>query len=321
MVSIPVRLFKAARRERVRFHHVYQPEAVESAEPETAPDLPVTRRRSDADELSNVRQISRAAAPPEPEERDAPEPEQSDAPEPVSRVRQNVMSEETGAPLRRESLLKGFETEKGQYVVVRPEEIAALRPKTSSDLQILEFVKLAEIDPIFFDVSYYVVPDPGGEKPMALLVKAMQKTGYVAMGTLAMHGREHAVVLRSGAHGPVLHTLFYNNEVRAGQEWRADSEVGEKELDLATKLIGAMETSFDPAKLKDSFEERLRELIAQRAPAPLTGATGGREKPMAPVVDIMEALKRSLAAARKPVQTASGQHATTKAGRKKRAGG
>ena len=126
MVSVPVRLYKAARRERIRFHHVYRP----AAEPEPS---------ASADDLSRFE-----VEPPD---------EPSGDLQPVTRVRQAPLNDSLEAPILRESILKGFESEKDRYVVFEPREIAAIRPKTSSELQILEFVRLEEIDPIYFDAS------------------------------------------------------------------------------------------------------------------------------------------------------------------------
>src|SRR5262249_11161927 len=141
-----------------------------------------------------------------------------------------------------------------------------LRPKTSSQLEIAEFVRLEEIDPIFFETSYYVAPDRAGEKPYALLFQALSETEYAAIGSLAMHGREHATVIRPGKRGLLLHTLFYANEVRADEEQKADPElVTPKELELAKLFVRALAARFEPEKLKDTFEERLQELIRKRS--------------------------------------------------------
>jgi DNA end-binding protein Ku len=292
MVAVPVRMYKAARRERIKFHHVYAPEPEPDPEPEPEPE-PQIRSAGSRGVLREFPKRALQAPPP------APPPNE---PEVVSRVRQTTVADDAETPVARESILKGYEVEKDSFVVLKRDEIAALRPRTSTELQILEFVRLAEIDPIYFDTSYYLLPEKEGEKPFALLVKALQNTGDVALGTLAMHGREHAVVIRSGKQGLTLHTLFYANEVRSDEEWGGSADVAPKELELATMLIRAMEAPFDPAKLKDTFEERLRDLIAKRTPTPAAGASAERGQPKAPVVDIMEALKRSLEAARKPIQ-------------------
>jgi DNA end-binding protein Ku len=176
-------------------------------------------------------------------------------------------------------------------------------------VDISEFVRLQEIDPIYFETSYYAAPDNGGEKAYALLYRALAETGYAAIGSLAMHGREHATIIRPGKRGLIIQTLFYQNEVRAEEEYHTDAAlVNPKELDLAKTLVRAMATPFDAAKLKDTFEERLKELIQARAEEAVSlyerGEGEGPKK--APVVDIMEALRKSLEMAKKPVGTEKG---------------
>ncbi|HEY2012229.1 MAG TPA: Ku protein [Bryobacteraceae bacterium] len=309
MVSIPVRLHKAARRERIRFHRVVsrpaeeslpretedlEEEAAASADEEPEPAVPAPR----------IQESPRGAGP-------IAEPK----PEQVVRVHNTPAPEAAGAPI-----LKGYEIEKNQYVVLQPKEVAALRPRTSTELGILEFVLLEEIDPAYFDTSYYVSPERGGEKPYAILFEALRKSDYVALGTVAMHGREHAVVIRPAARGLVLHTLFYANEVRSDEEYTSDiSLVGAKELELATMLVQALAAKFEPAKLKDTFEERLRELIDTRAQSAVSSEFPQTEPRMAPVVDILEALRKSLEKARKPVKSESGEKKTARPASRRRA--
>lgn len=290
MVSIPVRLYKAARRERIRFHNVYRPERVES-EPEE--DEPVVPERP-------PRNGPRLLAPTGPM-RAADEAELS----PVERVRSVPMaaplSNVPAEPLPKTEILKAFELEKDRYVVFDPREIAAMRPRTSSELAIDEFVRLAEIDPVFFETSYCVAPEDGGEKPYALLFGAMAESGYAALGSFAMHGREHAAVVRPGRRGLILHTLFYATEVRPDAEYSTDASlVAPKERQLAVTLIDALAAPFDPSRLKNAQEERMRALIESRASSAVTASGADRSRPAAPPVDIMESLRKSLAAAKKP---------------------
>jgi len=289
LVSIPVRLHKAARRERVRFHHVYRP--AEISEPPTA-EAEIEER-----------------TPPIPKgkvhELPPPVPVHSDvSAETVARVRNLPAGEFTRAPIEEQQVLKGFEIEKNRYVTFEPGELAAIRPRTSTELTIGEFVRLKEIDPIFFETSYYAAPDRGGEKPYALLFTALAETDYGAVGTLAMHGREHATVIRPGRRGLILHTLFYENEVRANEEYQTDRGLASaKELDLAKMVIRALAAPFDASKLKDQFEERLRELIQSRADTAVSAYEHGEAAKPTPVVDIMEALRKSLEMVRKPPKT------------------
>jgi DNA end-binding protein Ku len=299
MVSIPVRLFKAARRERVRFHNVYRPE-------------PASARVEEEEEEEQEEPPRRGPRLVEPE----PPPAESE-PAPVERVRSMpaMAPEEPGGaaqPLQKDQILKAFELEKDRYVVFEQREIAALRPRTSSELAIDEFVRLAEIDPVFFETSYYVQPDAGGEKPYALLFAAMSDSGYAALGSLAMHGREHAVVIRPGRRGLILHTLFYAKEVRAEGEFTADlSTVAARERQLAVALVDALAGPFDADKLKNTQEERVRALIESRAPEAVPAAGRLSVTSVTPPVDILEALKKSLAAARKPAVSETRPNAQT----------
>jgi DNA end-binding protein Ku len=291
MVSIPVRLYKAARRERIRFHHVYQPQAEPELEEEA--DAPV----------DPPRRGPRLVAPADPT---PVEPEAA----PVARVHTMPMAMPSAGepdaapePVRKQDILKAFEIEKDRFVTFQPREIAALRPRTSSELAITEFVRLAEIDPVFFDVSYYVEPDAGAEKPYAVLFTALVDSGYAALGSLAMHGREHVALIRPGRRGLILHTIFYAKEVRREGEYAADSSlVGPKERGLATMLVDALAAPFEPEKLKNVQEERLRALIESRAESAVPAAGTDAPPKTPPAIDLMEALRKSIAAARKPAQ-------------------
>src|ERR1043166_6493495 len=109
-------------------------------------------------------------------------------------------------------------------------------------MEIVRSVRLAEIDPVFFETSYYVVPDPGGEKAYAILYEALKKTEHVALARVGMYGREHVVIVRPGEHGILAHTMFYTDEIRFENEFRAKVEgVGPKELELAKTFLEAIE--------------------------------------------------------------------------------
>jgi DNA end-binding protein Ku len=286
LVSIPVRLHKAARRERVQFHNVYpisNGHAVQQAASSQVSDS--------AEAQSNIRQFpshSRA-------------PEQGPLPERVGRVHQAFVGEDPSVILDKSDLLKAYELDQDRYVVLSSDEVAALRAKASTNLEIAEFVGLNEIDRNYFDASYYVAPDQGGEKAYALFYRAMVETGCVAIGELVMHGREYAVCIRPGARGLVLHTLFFVNEVRVQEEAPADlGLVDEKELELAKMLVNAQRATFDATKLKDKFKARVLNIIESRTQTAVPGRDAASQRAAAPVVDIMDALRKSLDATRKP---------------------
>ena len=217
-----------------------------------------------------------------------------------SRVKQVLYCQLEDKPIQRSEIVKGFEYEKDKYVVVEDEEIKKVAPKTAKAMEVLEFVKSAEVDPIFFDASYYLAPDEAGEKPYSLLVEALRQSECVGVAKIAMHNREHIVILRPGARGITLHTMYYVDEIRQVEEFRTDtSGVKDKELELARLLIESLLAPFEPDKYKDEYRENLRAMIKAKVEGRQVVETA-TPAVKAPVVDILEALKLSLAEAKKP---------------------
>jgi len=203
--------------------------------------------------------------------------------------------------------VKGYEFEKDRYVVIGKEDIEKIAPKTSTEMQIVEFVRLSEIDPVYLETSYYVSPEGAGEKPYALLFEALRESGYVALAEFAMRRRQHTVVIRPGSTGIIAHTMYYADEIRKSEEFRTDTGLAsKKELDLAKTLIEAMAVPFEPEKFKDTFRENLLALIAARSKSKEVSAAQASSKP-APTMDIIQALQESLAVRRKPVASAPRQ--------------
>jgi DNA end-binding protein Ku len=167
-------------------------------------------------------------------------------------------------------------------------------------MEIVRSVRLSEIDPVFFETSYYVVPDRGGEKAYAILFEALQETQHVALARVGMYGREHVVIVRPGEHGILAHTMFYVDEIRFENEFRANVEgVGAKELELAGTFLEAIEAPFAPEEFKDVYREELQAMIAKKTSEAAVAPTA-QTAAAKPVVDILEALKQSIARARKP---------------------
>jgi DNA end-binding protein Ku len=226
-----------------------------------------------------------------------------------SRIKNVVYCQLEDKPVPRAELVKGYEYEKDKYVVIDDEDIKKVAPQTAKTMEILEFVKTAEVDPIYFESSYYLAPDDAGEKPYALLFEALRRTGYVAVARIAMHNREHVVILRPGPKGILMHTMYYRDEIRQVEEFRTDTSlVKDKELALATNLIESLEASFEPEKYKDGYRESLMSMIQAKVQGREVVETPSPTH-LAPVVDILEALKMSIAQAKKPVRSA-GQPAT-----------
>jgi DNA end-binding protein Ku len=231
-----------------------------------------------------------------------------------SRVKQVLFCQVEDKPVPREELVKGYEYEKGKYVVVDEEEIKSVAPETSRTMQILEFVKMQEVDPVYLDASYYVAPDEGGETPYALMFEALRKSGYAAIAKLSMHNREHVVVLRPGSKGIFLHTMYYADEVRAVDEFRTDTSlIKDKELELATMLISSLAAPFEPAKYHDTYRDNIKSLIEAKVRGKQVVQPTAVEH-RAPVINIMDALKQSLdQMKKKPAQSAPAESAPASA--------
>jgi len=220
-----------------------------------------------------------------------------------SRIKQVIYCQAEDKPIPRDEIVKGYEYEKGKYVVIEDEEIKKVAPRTAKVMEIQEFVKADDVDPVFLESSYYMAPDEGGEKPYSLLFEAMKETKYYAVAKIAMHNREHIVIVRPGERGMVLHTMYFADEVRATEEFRTDtSQVKDRELTLARHLIESLAADFEPSKYHDSYRDNLRKMIEAKIEGHKVVETP--QPHVAPVIDIMEALKKSLEA-RKPPKSAT----------------
>jgi DNA end-binding protein Ku len=213
----------------------------------------------------------------------------------LQRVKQQYYCPADNRVVSRDEIVKGYEFRKDEYVVIEPDEIKKIEPKTAKTMEILEFVKGSQVDPVYFDASYYMLPEEAGRRPYALLTKAMGESDYVAIAKLTMHNREYTVFLRPHEGGMMLHTMYYAEEVKKVEGFGApEVELKEAEIKVANQLIEALADEWDPEKYHDTFQDNLKNLIQ-------TKLEGGKiveaEKPkkLAPVVDLMAALKQSLA--------------------------
>ncbi len=228
LISIPVRLVRAARAERVTLRQLYRIPASSSAldvEDELAP-TPIPGPRPVASGSSH--------------RPDVPEPSEHAEPQ-VAPVRRAAAAQNRDEVLDASAVTKGYEVEPGRYVTLAADELKAIEPKTATEMELLEFVKLSDIDPVYFETSYYVRPEPAGEKAYAVLWKSLRSTGLVAIGKFAMHRREHVTILRSGVSGLIAHTTpHFASEVRTrDEEYKPDTKLvtNAKELELANTLV------------------------------------------------------------------------------------
>ena len=221
-----------------------------------------------------------------------------------SRIKQMTYCQLEDKPIPRSETVKGYEYEKDHYVVIDDEDIKKVAPRTAKVMEILEFVKADQVDPIYLESSYYVAPDEGGEKAYALLFTALKDSGYYGVAKVAMHNREHIIVLRPGAKGILSHTMYYQDEIRQVEEFRTDTSlVKEKELAMAKMLISSLEENFEPQKYHDSYRDNLKKMTEDKIEGRKVVETPSEH--FAPVIDIMEALKKSLAEKRKPATVAT----------------
>ena len=194
----------------------------------------------------------------------------------------------------RSEIEKGYEYEKDQYLMFTKQELEEIEPESAQTMEILSFVKADEIDPIYFDSSYYAEPGEGGARAYNLLLDAMRKTGYSGIAKVTMHGREQIVVIRARDNGFTLHTMFYKNEIRAIAENAKLNEAQLKpaESKLATQLIEALAEPFNPDQYSDSYQQELEKLIEAKAHGKKLEVVPRAKRENVP--DLMSALKRSL---------------------------
>jgi DNA end-binding protein Ku len=204
--------------------------------------------------------------------------------------------------VERSEIVKGYEYEKDQYVLFSDEDLDKIEPDSARAMEILEFVKVDEIDPLYYDASYYLTPEDEGKKAYSLLLKAMEESGYAAIAKVTMHQREHIVVIRAREQGMTLHTMFYQSEIREVAEFTHQDKVVPKEQEkkLAMQLIESLAATFEPEKYRDEYTESMRSLIAAKQKGQEVTATTHTVR--APVIDLMDALRKSINA--KPAASA-----------------
>jgi len=214
----------------------------------------------------------------------------------AARLKQQYICTKDGEVVPRDQMVKGFEFTKDRYVTFTPEELKALEEQSTQAIEVVEFVPIAKVDPVYFDRSYYIGPDKGGAKAYALLSKVMQETGRVALARYAARGKMYLVMLRPLDNGIVMQQLYYADEIRPFADIPIETaDVSPKELDLAKLLVDQRAAdSFKPETYEDDVKKRVLGLIQKKvegedisiAPAE---AGGGQ------IIDLMEALKASLA--------------------------
>ena len=218
-----------------------------------------------------------------------------------ARINQKRVCSKDGEEVDYAHIVKGYDLGGGRYVVIDPEELRGIDPAASRTIDIEEFVDLVDIDPIYFENSYYLVPDNRAEKAYALLVDAMTETGKVALGRFVLRTKQYLVTLRPKDGVLVLSTMLFSDEVIDSGDLEVptadETRPSSRELAMAQQLVESLSAEFDPSKYRDTYREQVQDLIEKKAEGQEI-AEVPEPAAAAPVVDLMAALEASLAAAR-----------------------
>ena len=219
-----------------------------------------------------------------------------------ARIRQKRVDTVTGEEVPYEEIVKGYEITPDRYVVIQPDELEALDPKATKTIDIEEFVDLDEIDPIYYDHSYYLAPTAGGAKAYRLLLDAMRESGKVGIGKVVIRSKQQLCALRPTGEVLTLTTMLFGDEVLSPDrldelESVGEAEASERELRMAEQLIESLSGDFEPERFKDEYRERVLELIERKAAGEEIAVQPTAEEPAA-APDLTAALEASLAAVR-----------------------
>lgn len=222
-----------------------------------------------------------------------------------------------------DEVTRGYEFEKGRFVEVTREELDQANASLTRSIQIVEFVDIGDIDPIYFDKPYYLEPQAGGEHAYGLFAEALAQSEKVGVARVVLKTREHLAAVRPLGHAMTMQTLRFSHEIVAMNSLRVPEASGAspKEMELAETLIGTMSSSFDPSKYKDEYREQLLEVIQKKVAGEVV-ASGESVVPAPPgrVIDLMEVLKKSLKARKEEHASLLSREKTQVAGRRKRKG-
>ena len=238
-----------------------------------------------------------------------------------SRIRYKKVSALDGEEVPQERIVKGYELASGDYVTVSDKELAALAPDKVRTIDIDEFVDLADIDPIYYDSSYHLMPDEAAVKPYKLLVEAMENSQKVAIGHFVMRGKQHLAALRPAGGRLVMSTMLYADEIVDATTLDSIDKLGEVDVDpreqaMAEQLIATLDSDFDPGRHRDTYREAMLDLIERKASGDSEELVAAPAATSDKVIDLIEALEASVAAAKK----SRARHPTAKPAAKKKAG-
>ena len=221
----------------------------------------------------------------------------------LSPIRYKRVAEEDGEEVPWEKIVKGYEHEKGQFVLVTDEDFEKAMPEATQSIDIVEFVDLAEIDPMFFDKPYYLEPQKGGKKAYALLREVLKESGKVGIAKVVIKTRQHLAAVKPKDDALVLELMHFPDEVLepAGLDLPRQEKLGKKEMDMAKSLVETMSGKWEPTGFKDEYREKLIELIEDKVKRGGKDVPAAKTKPKAAtnVVDLVAVLQKSLAESKK----------------------
>jgi DNA end-binding protein Ku len=218
-----------------------------------------------------------------------------------SRIRHRKVAAADGEEVAQDQIVKGYEIAPDRYVVLEPEELRALDPERSRAIDIEDFVDLADIEPLQYESSYYLVPGEMADKSYELLRRAMAETGKAGVARFTLRSKQYLAVLRPVGPALAVSTLLYDDEVIKPEQLDGlpdDVEVADRELTMATSLIDSMTTDWDPTRYRDEHRQRVLELIERKADGEDLATVPAAEREAGDVVDLMAALEASLAQAK-----------------------
>lgn len=220
-----------------------------------------------------------------------------------ARIRYQKVSEQTGKEVAAQDIELGYEISKGKLVTVDPDELSELRPRTTKTIDITDFVALSDIDPVFYDRTYWLVPDGESvERAYRLLVHAMQDRQQIGIGTVVMHTKQYLAAIRPLDGALAMSTMHFADEVVARSDMQnlpTSSKPASQELRLATQIIDTLSTRWDPRRYQDTYTDQVQDLIKQRARGRHINVEEAPAE-QGPVLDLMAALEASLKGATKP---------------------
>ena len=213
-----------------------------------------------------------------------------------NRVHQQLYCPYDEEVVPRDEIVMGYESDDGKMVIIDPQELKALAPQSSTEMEILQFVHLDEVDPIYLETSYFSVPEEAGRRAYTLILNTMEQMKIAAIAKVTMHQRDRTVIIRPYENGLTLHTLYYPNEIHEVPGYGKESSKNQnrQELSLAEQFAKSLIKPFQPEKFHDDYQQSVRELIESKSKGKPV-ARVQKAKKLAPVIDLMSALKSSLA--------------------------